>query len=582
MKLRVIALDYDGTIATEGQLHPDVRDAIEKVRRRGLTVVLATGRILADLRELIGDLRLFDAIVAENGAVNIFPQSGRSSRRAPAYSPVLVESLKNQGINVRTGDCVVELDAGSAHHALKAIQELQLPLTLHFNRGRLMVLPQAVSKATGLRETLRAMRLSVHNTIAVGDAENDHELLIACEVGAAVSWGSPSLVQAADTVIEGDDPSAVARYIRTVAEQPRILFPTTERRRLLLGRDAKGAEVSLAVRGRNVLIVGDPRSGKSSIAGILCEQLALQGYCMCVLDPEGDYESLEALPGVTLLGGDDPPPSIKELVRSLRHPDVSVILDLVRLSNPEKRNYVVRALQALSELRRETGLPHRIVVDEAHYFLNEPESPLLLDHKLGGYTLITYRATDLHPAVLTTAECVVVTRETDATETRLLHKTWQSPERQQHWEDTLRDLEIDEAALLPCTAESGGELLRFRMAPRLTPHVRHRHKYVDIPTSESQAFYFVSEDGTSIAQAHSLRELIEILMETPTSSIDRHIRQNDFSRWIQNVFGDATLSTEVRAFEEQSASGSLPDFAGAVVHYVRERYRIDPQDAIPK
>jgi hypothetical protein len=28
--------------------------------------------------------------------------------------------------------------------------------------------------------------------------------------------------------------------------------------------------------------------------------------CVCIIDPEGDYRSLEALPGVITLGGDAP------------------------------------------------------------------------------------------------------------------------------------------------------------------------------------------------------------------------------------------------------------------------------------
>lgn len=60
-------------------------------------------------------------------------------------------------------------------------RELEVPLVLLFNRSRLMVLPQSVSKATGLRAALSALRLSAHNAIAIGDAENDHELrLLIC------------------------------------------------------------------------------------------------------------------------------------------------------------------------------------------------------------------------------------------------------------------------------------------------------------------------------------------------------------------------------------------------------------------
>ena len=42
--------------------------------------------------------------------------------------------------------------------------------------------------------------------------------------------------------------------------------------------------------GHNILIAGDLRSGKSWIT---CEQLILEGYCLCVIDPEWDYATVE-------------------------------------------------------------------------------------------------------------------------------------------------------------------------------------------------------------------------------------------------------------------------------------------------
>ena len=66
---------------------------------------------------------------------------------------------------------------GYAPRILAILQRLELPLVLTFNRSRVMVLPQAISKATGLRHAHAILRLSPHNTVAIGDAENDHELL---------------------------------------------------------------------------------------------------------------------------------------------------------------------------------------------------------------------------------------------------------------------------------------------------------------------------------------------------------------------------------------------------------------------
>ena len=48
MKLSVLALDSDGTIAQGDALDPEVRQAIAEVRSHDVTVVLVTGRILED------------------------------------------------------------------------------------------------------------------------------------------------------------------------------------------------------------------------------------------------------------------------------------------------------------------------------------------------------------------------------------------------------------------------------------------------------------------------------------------------------------------------------------------------------
>ncbi len=581
LKLRVFALDYDGTIASNGLLHSAVRSAIENVRARGIVVVLVTGRILSDLRALVGDLRLFDAVVAENGAVATFPGSGHSTQYAPRCPEAFLKALAVRGLEARAGECVVELDASAAHGVLDAVRETELPLTLHFNRGRLMVLPPAVSKATGLRAALHTMRLSVHNAIGVGDAENDHELLGACEVGAAVEWGSASLRAGADVVIAGDGPEAVARYVESTTST-RISHPRPARRRLVLGRAADASVVSLAVRGRNVLIAGDPRSGKSWVAGLLCEQLILQGYCVCLLDPEGDYTALEALPGVVVEGGEAPAPSMNELARILSHADTSVVVDLSRLSQPAKREYVLRALRMLYELRRRTGLPHRIVVDEAHYFLHGAQEANVLDHELAGYTLVTYRTSDLHPDVLAASECVVVTRATDAAEIRLLRKAWLGTEELApgtedlaQWEELLRGLELDQAVLLPLTEESGGRLRPFRLAARLTRHVRHRNKYMDVPVSGIAAFRFSFDDGTEGPVVGSLHELVEVLSVTPQERIAGHLRRGDLSRWIRDVFADAYLAQRMGELEESHRLGELPDFNGAAVEAVLARYEVD-------
>jgi hydroxymethylpyrimidine pyrophosphatase-like HAD family hydrolase len=58
-----------------------------------VVVILVTGRILADLRSVAGDLHFADAVVAENGAVIELPRSGHTTRLGPTPERLLLEAL---------------------------------------------------------------------------------------------------------------------------------------------------------------------------------------------------------------------------------------------------------------------------------------------------------------------------------------------------------------------------------------------------------------------------------------------------------------------------------------------------------
>ena len=570
MKLSALALDYDGTIAVNGDLETAVRAAIGEARRKGIVVALVTGRRLSDLQRVARDLSCFDVVVGENGAVVEFPASGRHVVVAHAPSPAFLNELERRGIPFQTGESVVEADARWAGPVLEVIRLLEQPLILAFNRGRLMVLPQAIGKSTGLRQGLTALRVSLHNTIGVGDAENDHDLLDACEVGVAVGWGSAALRAIADEVIEGSGPQAVADYIRRVTEHPRLSARQMGRHRLALGRQTDGSEVSLAVRGRTMLIAGEPGTGKSWLAGLVCEQSILHGYCVCVIDPEGDYRSLESLPSVITLGGDDPPPHARELERALRHPDVSVVIDLSRMPHREKRDYLGTLLPLLATLRRNTGLPHKILLDEAHYFLSGRDVSQLLDPELAGYIFVTYRVSNLPDPVRTTPDAVVmVTRETDPDEAAVLLSMCRpcagiSPA-------LFSELRMSEAALLPGVEEAHGRVRRFLLGPRLTAHVRHQTKYLDMPVLDRQAFVFTG-NGRLAVRARTLKEFTGLLVTLPADRLAGHLQRHDFSRWIDEVFRDRPLASHLRTVEADIATDNPRDVADAVAQAIRARY----------
>ena len=109
--LRVLALDYDGTLTHDGRRpDDDVLDALRDARDAGLTVLLVTGRILLELQESFPDVAdHVDLIVAENGCVLGGPQGAatprRSGRRGAAERVARARGVRPQGRGTAGREC---------------------------------------------------------------------------------------------------------------------------------------------------------------------------------------------------------------------------------------------------------------------------------------------------------------------------------------------------------------------------------------------------------------------------------------------------------------------------------------------
>ncbi len=575
MRLRVIATDYDGTIAIDGVLDPAVRDAITNARKRGLLVVIVTGRILSELRTVAGSLDFVDGVVAENGAVVAFP-NGHVTGLGASPPLELITKLTERGIDFKVGRCVVELEAEFADLAISLIREMELPLAITFNRSRMMLLPPSISKSSGLRHLLDTFNVSIHNAIGIGDAENDHELLTCCEHGVAVSWGSVRLKESADFVLEGDGPEAVVGYLERISSDIRLPAETSTFRKVVLEEVEGQTPFQMSICARNVLIAGDTKTGKSWLAGLLVEQQILKGYTVYAFDPEGDYSSLASLPNTLVLGGGRMLPHGDDL-KLLLQQGLSVVLNLSHLDHHQKCEYVRHHLPLVAQYRREQGFPHRIFLDECHYFLSGSLGKRMLDFQLDGYTLVTYRPSQLANEVLGAIDVVVVTRLAEHAEVDVLRDLLDDKSEEyidsHDWYEQLANLGITEAALLPPTKEAGGRLRRFVVAPRLTNHVRHRTKYFDVPVSKEHKFVFTNNGHPIGASVATLRELAEVAKRVKVDVLVDHSRHHDFSRWIADVFCDRDLANDVRKLESTMKRDEDADgFIGGLCETVENRY----------
>jgi len=235
--------------------------------------------------------------------------------------------------------------------------------------------------------------------------------------------------------------------------------------------------------------------------------------------------------------------------------------------------YVHALLPLLATLRRSTGLPHKILLDEAHYFLNGADADALIDPELAGYILVTYRVSALDPGIRTPCDAVVlVTRETDPAEIETLTSLCRPQPSDAPSRGLFADLHPSEAVLLPGPVESQGASRRFTLAPRLTEHVRHRSKYLDMPVPEALAFVF-TDGRTAGPRATTLKTFVGLLSTLPAARLQSHFQRHDFSRWIDEVFRDHPLAKRIRVLERNANSRVDAGIAGeAIAQAIRARY----------
>ncbi len=186
-KYLALATDYDGTIAQHGDVTQATHDALVRWKEAGRKLIMVTGRELPDLQKVCPFTKLFDCIVAENGALVYWP--ARSEKRALVGPPpaLFIDCLRAQGVSpLSFGEVIVATQETYKGVVLAMIEELGLKLRVILNKGALMVLPASVDKATGLTEAANAMGLALTDIAGVGDAENDQVFLTLCGYSAAV------------------------------------------------------------------------------------------------------------------------------------------------------------------------------------------------------------------------------------------------------------------------------------------------------------------------------------------------------------------------------------------------------------
>ncbi|MCP2265589.1 HAD family hydrolase [Promicromonospora thailandica] len=253
----LIASDIDGTLLRTGQLpSAEVRAAASAVRAAGHHLVLSTGRSLVGALPVALALGLDDAwIVASNGAVTARLVGDRYQvteqhdvdaeavvRVAVAAAPGVRVAAEMVGDGYRVNTAFPEHELNGAQHRVVGLEQLwQHPtprVALHGPEAYRLVWPlralgltaiatrtdwvdvtaPEISKASALEKIRTGLGVELDGTVAIGDSENDVEMLGWAAHGWAMGHAPAFVIAAADHVTGSiDDDGAVGALLSVLA-----------------------------------------------------------------------------------------------------------------------------------------------------------------------------------------------------------------------------------------------------------------------------------------------------------------------------------------------------------------------------
>lgn len=270
-EIKLIVVDLDGTLLTPAQQLTDRTEAaIKAAMQQGVQVVLATGKTRRSADSLIARLGLATPGIYLQGLVVVYPD-GTTRHEQKLDSSVarrVITFAEDRGFDVvaYVGDrLLVRADFAYAdlmhNHYSEPKPEAVGPLvnllnTTQFNKLLVMkqgdfrkvaalrwqlgmqldgaarltqagladmieVLPPGASKGRALKALLHELDIAPEQVLAIGDGENDIEMIQLAGIGVAMGNANDHVKQAADHVVAANDADGVAEAIeRFVLKQP--------------------------------------------------------------------------------------------------------------------------------------------------------------------------------------------------------------------------------------------------------------------------------------------------------------------------------------------------------------------------
>ncbi len=211
-----VAVDIDGTI-THRDRSISCR-AVKALRRLEVPVILSTGNISCFARTAAKLIGVSDMVICENGGVVRFDYDGedivlgdkkkclRAADKLAEYFDLefLDEEYRKSEVCVRR-----TFPANRAREILKGMGVKLLDSGYAYH-----IVDENVSKGKALVYMAREIGIDVKDFAAIGDSENDVEMIEVAGIGIAVANADEKLKAAADVIVSGSDGEGVEQALK--------------------------------------------------------------------------------------------------------------------------------------------------------------------------------------------------------------------------------------------------------------------------------------------------------------------------------------------------------------------------------
>lgn len=268
MKIELVALDLDGTLLNNAhEITQETIDIIEALKEKNIKVVIATGRTFTAAKRYHNLLKLNTPLISCNGGFIYKPDTDEIIDEHPIEKTTLEETfdiLENEEIfyqfytrktiyskeikyllenwihqnkQLDSEDRInIELVAhpsevlskkkeifklliieenkdiwNKIYQQMKKFDDLELVSSFE---GALDIMVKNVTKAQGLQKVCDYYNIPIENTLAIGDNNNDAEMLKTAKIGIAVENATTIAKNAADYITASNEENGVLKALK--------------------------------------------------------------------------------------------------------------------------------------------------------------------------------------------------------------------------------------------------------------------------------------------------------------------------------------------------------------------------------